>query len=334
MAFTGRSLEPDWEWAHRELGSLPLASFEALLAMTFLYIIITSIMSFCMRKRRAKEKEIIYQTGELKKLDEEIKRLEAENGSSDVDQLKAKKDKRDDLSKTLNANRASYKPFNLNYVTIPHNLIMCLYSFYAFVGTSLVLFQNLKKSDFEFYKLFCDKTQSMKEGLDFWVYTFYLSKFFEYLDTIFLVLKAKPVMPPENSQYFLHIYHHAVTAAIVWTAMYFHLSTSWIGPVSNAFVHTLMYGYYFLAELNKIDRTLGGKFITPIQLIQFVFCMGCVLFESIQSDCGSHFWATGFLYANYLIFFVFFVKVWLDKKRERRQARVVTRKVSEEKKKE
>jgi len=279
-----------------------------------------------MRNRRAKDKQILDLTGELRRLREEIKKLEVGNGSSDAKLLQEKKAKLDALSKILADNKSSYKPFNLNYITIPHNLIMCVYSFYTFVGISIVLFQNLKKTNFNFYTLFCDSSQNMKEGLDFWVYTFYLSKFFEYLDTYILLLKAKPVMPPENSQYLLHIYHHAITAAIVWTTMYFHLSTSWTGPFTNAFVHTLMYGYFFLAELNKIDRNLGGKFITPIQLIQFMFCIGSVIFENLQSDCGSHFPATTFLMANYLLFFVFFVKIWLDKKRGRENVDVAKKK--------
>jgi hypothetical protein len=37
-------------------------------------------------------------------------------------------------------------------------------------------------------------------GWDFWMYSFYLSKFAEYLDSFFLVIKGKSLVPPENSQ--------------------------------------------------------------------------------------------------------------------------------------
>jgi len=168
--------------------------------------------------------------------------------------------------------------------------------------------------------------------MSFWVYTFYLSKFVEYLDTVFLLLKAKPVMPPENSQYLLHIYHHAVTAAIVWASMHFHFSTAWTGPLTNAGVHTLMYGYYFLAEMDKIDRQLGGKFITPIQLVQFLFCLVMVIYEVIFPEtCGSHVGTLIFLVFNYVIFFALFVKIWIDKKTERRRARTEKKTVRTEK---
>jgi len=235
------------------------------------------------------------------------------------------KDQYSGLHKKHEAEKSAYKPFNINFITIPHNLIMCVYSLYAFIGVALVLFQNLQKVNFNAYYLFCDTNSDMAEGMDYWIYTFYLSKYVEYLDTVFLLLKAKPVIPPENSQYFLHIYHHAITAAIVWVTLHYKFSTSWTGPLTNAFVHTMMYGYYFLAEMDKIDRSLGGKFITPIQLIQFMFCLGAVIYETIQPNCGTHFGTVVFLFVNYMIFFLFFVKIWIDKRRERKQSRSIKR---------
>jgi len=225
-----------------------------------------------------------------------------------------------------------YKPLNISSITIPHNLFMCIYSFYAWIGVFMVLFQNLKKENFNLSLLICDPNHKIMEGMSFWVYTFYLSKFVEYLDTVFLLLKAKPVMPPENSQYLLHIYHHAVTAAIVWASMHFHFSTAWTGPLTNAGVHTLMYGYYFLAEMDKIDRQLGGKFITPIQLVQFLFCLVMVIYEVIFPEtCGSHVGTLIFLVFNYVIFFALFVKIWIDKKTERRRARTEKKQLEQKK---
>jgi len=268
----------------------------------------------------------------IRLLSEEIKKLDGVSVDSEV--LNAKKEQLSTLKKHLSAEKAKWPPINVNFITIPHNLVMCIYSLYAFVGVTIVIFQNLKKANFNIYILWCDPDMLMKEGMDFWVYTFYLSKYVEYLDTVFLLLKAKPVIPPENSQYFLHIYHHAITAAIVWATIYYNFTTSWTGPFTNAFVHILMYGYYFLTEIDKIDRSLGGKFITPIQIVQFMFCLASVIFESFQKDCGTHMGAVVFMVVNYMIFFVFFVKVWVDKNRERRQARDSRKKVEEAKKKE
>uniref|UniRef100_A0A6B2LIH8 Elongation of fatty acids protein n=1 Tax=Arcella intermedia TaxID=1963864 RepID=A0A6B2LIH8_9EUKA len=193
---------------------------------------------------------------------------------------------------------------------------MCLYSLYAFIGVTLVLWQNIVKNGYDFTGLWCDPHKNYIDGLEYWSYTFYLSKFVEYIDTVFLLLKCKPMMPPGNSQYFLHVYHHAVTAAIVWSTIHWRISTGWSGPFTNSFVHILMYGYYFLAELKAVDRNLGGKFITPIQLVQFVFCVFSVVLECIL-PCGTDTTAVPFLIGNYAIFFLFFAKILLDKKQAR-----------------
>jgi len=203
---------------------------------------------------------------------------------------------------------------------MPHNFIMCIYSLYAFVVTLGVMMENNKTAPLQ--TLVCDPNKLQEKGMDYWFYTFYLSKYVEYLDSVFLIVKAKGLMPPANSQYFLHIYHHAVTAAIVWSCMHFHFSTSWTGPLTNSFVHILMYGYYFLTEANLIDRRLGGKFITPIQLIQFIFCLVLAIVEttmdlSTNGGCKTDYSVISFMLINYVIFFVFFVKVYLDKKTER-----------------
>eukprot|EP01123_Difflugia_compressa_P008493 TRINITY_DN2548_c0_g1_i1.p1 TRINITY_DN2548_c0_g1~~TRINITY_DN2548_c0_g1_i1.p1 ORF type:complete len:368 (-),score=48.39 TRINITY_DN2548_c0_g1_i1:70-1173(-) len=315
-----KSLELPISWlTSGDVKERPLASLEALLGMTVFYIVIISIISFFMRHRRAQEKEIITLTRQINKLNEEITKTEDEGIKTEEEEQK--KIQLESLEQQLRGKKKVYKPFNINFITIPHNFIMCVYSLYCFVGVTIVLYGNLKKLNFNVYSMFCDATGIAQEGMDYWVYTFYLSKFVEYLDTVFLLIKAKPVIPPENSQYLLHIYHHAITAAIVWSTIFFPFTTSWTGPFTNSFVHIIMYGYYFLTELNSIDRTLGGKFITPIQIVQFMLCMSSVIYEMFQTGCETNFPVTIFLLANYLIFFVFFVKVWVDKRKDRHRVR-------------
>jgi hypothetical protein len=306
------SLELPFEWLHGD--SRPLYGFDGLMKMTVLYIVIICGLSYLMRHRRANEKKLLHQEYELKKLENEAKTNES------------LKEKYDILKKEYALAKVEYKPFNINFITIPHNLIMCLYSLYSFVGVSIVMWENNKTAPLS--SLVCDTHREQKRGMDYWFYAFYLSKFVEYLDTIFLIIKAKGIMPPENSQYTLHIYHHAVTAAIVWGCINYNFTCAWTGPFTNSFVHILMYGYYFLAELNLIDRRLGGKFITPIQLIQFLFCLSLAVSETIwnyvtNGGCKSNYYAIGFMIFNYLIFFSFFVKVYTDKKNERSRSHTI-----------
>jgi len=144
-----------------------------------------------------------------------------------------------------------------------------------------------------------------------------LNKFFEWFDTIFLALRAKPVFPPLTSQYFLHVFHHLVTPSIVWLAWRVPFSAAWFGPFSNGFVHVFMYTYYLLTELG-MNRKYGGMLITPIQLVQFVMALSIVSFETFYlKECRSDPWAVGWMWFTYFVFLVFFVKLFYDKKQER-----------------
>jgi len=74
-----------------------------------------------------------------------------------------------------------------------------------------------------------------------------------------------------------------------------------------------MYGYYFLAEMNWIDRDLGGKFITPIQLIQFIFCILITAVETFFFPNCSDWRVLVWMWFTYLIFLTLFWKVFKTK---------------------
>lgn len=50
----------------------------------------------------------------------------------------------------------------------------------------------------------------MRGSLVFWGYIFYLSKFYEFLDTVISIVRGHSVLP-------LHVYHHAVMPLLVWS---------------------------------------------------------------------------------------------------------------------
>jgi hypothetical protein len=209
------------------------------------------------------------------------------------------------------------QPFNVSTVSLIQNFLMTIYSAYAFWGTFLVVYRNWKANGFDPWIPFCDPKGKMDVGMDWWLYSFYLSKFFEFTDTVLLILRAKPVFPPGNSQYFLHVFHHLVTASIVWITWRVPFSVGWIGPLSNGFVHTFMYAYYFLTELG-MNRKYGGILITPIQLIQFILALLGSLPDGIWfNECGTTLWAISWMWFTYGVFLLFFLKLFFDKKAER-----------------
>ncbi|KAI9497967.1 ELO family [Zychaea mexicana] len=103
-------------------------------------------------------------------------------------------------------------------------------------------------------------------------YLNYLVKYWELIDTVFLVVKKKKLGGDEKERAdgfkFLHVFHHSMTMVLCYTQLVGRTTVSWVPIVLNLTVHVLMYYYYF--------RTASGakiwwkKYLTTMQIIQFV----------------------------------------------------------------
>ncbi|WFD35369.1 very-long-chain 3-oxoacyl-CoA synthase [Malassezia cuniculi] len=89
----------------------------------------------------------------------------------------------------------------------------------------------------------------------------YYFKFWEFLDTFFLVIKKKPLM-------FLHVYHHMATAVLCFIEIQYQTPMSWVVITLNLAVHVVMYAYYALTTL-RIPCP-WKRYITVFQIVQFV----------------------------------------------------------------
>lgn len=213
--------------------------------------------------------------------------------------------------------------FALKILEQVNNLVMAVYSGYTFVGVAALLFANWADMGFDPLAPFCDGERKLLKGMDIWFYTFYLSKFWEWIDTWVLILKGKKVWPPSNSQYFLHVFHHTTTASIVWFAWRGEFSISWIGPLTNSFVHTPMYAYYMLSSVTPAIRHFG-IYITPIQILQFILCLLSLVPETVGTIAGTGKCSTGtqrslvWMWCTYSVFLCLFVKMFTEKKKNRK----------------
>jgi hypothetical protein len=107
------------------------------------------------------------------------------------------------------------------------------------------------------------KTYIETDTLYYIMYTFYLSKFWEWLDTYFIVHSNKKVTN-------LHYFHHMSTPSLAYVNTFYNgVTPSYIyACFLNTFVHTLMYWYYAFPD-SKIRKY--KKLITKIQIFQHIY---------------------------------------------------------------
>lgn len=159
--------------------------------------------------------------------------------------------------------RAAY---NLKYGMQVYNLSQVVLNMYIIYGL-----RDLPKWDniFGLNSNYCS-------NLEHFVYLHYLSKYLDFLDTYFIILRKK-----EGQLSFLHVYHHA-TIGMIWGGLLYAghgNGTAAFGCLINSVIHTIMYLHYFWTAMGYNNPY--KKMITQAQLLQFCLCIlhsVCVLF--------------------------------------------------------
>jgi hypothetical protein len=147
---------------------------------------------------------------------------------------------------------------NPNYIflfSLIHNSFLHLFSLYTFVSLSNILFSYGIIGKRQYYFNI--------EGVDSLLFWFYLSKYYEFIDTFILYSKKKEPI-------FLQKYHH-IGATFMWHLGYIYKFDGILfSSLLNSGVHTFMYLYY-LCSLFPYKLTKYKIYITGLQVGQLVY---------------------------------------------------------------
>lgn len=131
----------------------------------------------------------------------------------------------------------------------------------------------------------CNNFLKVDPPLENLLWLFYISKVWDFWDTIFIVLGKK-----WRQLSFLHVYHHTTIFLFYWlNANVNYDGDIYLTILLNGFIHTVMYTYYFICMHTKDPKT--GKSLpiwwksslTSFQLIQFTMMMSQATYLVVNS---------------------------------------------------
>lgn len=189
-----------------------------------------------------------------------------------------------------------FKPLQLQKVLILHNSICCVLSICAVVSATIGI---LEVGDMFLLEHF-------KEGwLHRAMFIYWVSKFVELLDTVYMVLRHK-----KRQISFLHVFHHATVTLLGDYAYHYSTYPPIAGLLAlNSAVHIVMYGYYALTAVYPLHDFSWKRRITQCQMIQFLigifldsygylyrgFCIYSVLYPLLMLALFSNYYYHAFI---------------------------------------
>lgn len=131
------------------------------------------------------------------------------------------------------------------------------------------------------YKIFCNPVSNGDAAMTNVIWIFFISKCFEFLDTVWMVLRKN------NDQItFLHVYHHASIFPFWWFILLgFPNGDAYFTALLNSGVHSIMYSYYALTSFGIRLPKPFKFFITLLQQTQFL-TMLYQCYHGYVTDCS------------------------------------------------
>jgi elongation of very long chain fatty acids protein 6 len=165
---------------------------------------------------------------------------------------------------------------------------------------------TLLKHGNDFEAAICGKG-AHDEPSSLWIFFFMVSKLFEFGDTLFVVLRKKPLI-------LLQHYHHLATMLYCWYSTVYvwkYNDTGIFFACMNLLVHSIMYSWYAATRTGWRSPKILMMMVTLIQLVQMVLGVwivhiatsgrpGCTQWMN-EDPLGAR--ACLFMYASYLVLF-------------------------------
>ncbi|KAI1280912.1 putative protein for very long chain fatty acid elongation [Halotydeus destructor] len=158
------------------------------------------------------------------------------------------------------------EPLNIRWLMVAYNFVMVAVSIWLF--WKLGIHGWFGKYDYRCQPVdYSGSEDAINMANVAWWY--YISKFVEFADTIFFVLRKKFTHVSN-----LHVIHHGIMPMSVWWGVKFTPGghSSFFAFI-NSFVHILMYIYYGLSAIgpHMSKYLFWKKHVTTIQMVQFIF---------------------------------------------------------------
>ena len=157
-----------------------------------------------------------------------------------------------------------------------HNLMLAVFSFVVAIKAWPVVISHFTESGWE--ATYCDRDGTLWEaGLGTWSIIFYISKYWEFIDTWIIVIKGKKPS-------FLQVYHHAGIVLTMWGGVV--TQAPWLSVVVllNSVIHTVMYIYFFIKTIAPHFEIKAARYLTLAQIAQFFTGIFGSLYMQVMGD--------------------------------------------------
>ncbi|KAH8312598.1 hypothetical protein KR044_011591, partial [Drosophila immigrans] len=208
------------------------------------------------------------------------------------------------LGKLYMANR---QPFDLGKVLKVYNIFQVVYNTVLFVAVSYYIFW-VKTYDLKCLSVL-PLNHSMKDSERIITYAYFINKIIDLLDTIFIVLRKS-----YRQISVLHLVHHVYMVAGTYMCIRFNgygghpIFTALV----NLVVHSVMYSYYYLSSTYpSIKQTSWKKYMTIMQMVQFVMVFVQNIVTHMQPDCDVSPYLKLLVFVMTLLMFVMFSNFYI-----------------------